>query len=171
MDRIRVTLYLAAMIILSQGCRQNEEYITQQITPLNLGIRLRLENAQLEYNAYGAACTDEDSQIVRVSNKPELLSGDLNILDLESGDFILIKETVNGNSVYGIIYIYLNENDGDPELLVLIDELTELDSFQAGENYAEGSHSGSFISQDGTSQFEYDFAFLTELPLAPELCE
>jgi hypothetical protein len=89
-------LYYSVTLILIipslMGCQKNEDFVEITKTPLDLFIRLNLEEDQIEESAFGAICTSENQEVVVISNKQELLSSDIDSNALESGDFILVRQ-------------------------------------------------------------------------------
>lgn len=167
----QLPFYFFLFIFFSVGCKKNEEFIVQQSTAVSTGIQLKINNDQVEKEAFGAQCSIDGEEIIRVTNNAAFLSGNVDPTTLQSGDFVLARQTSAGTTQYLIYYIYTSTINGTTEIVVLVDELAEINEFEQGENYAQGSHQGTFESSDQTIQLDYELSFTSQLVYDAELCQ
>jgi hypothetical protein len=151
------------------GCQKNEDFVEITKTPLDLFIRINLDEDEIEESAFGAICTSENQEVVVISNKQELLSSEIDFNALESGDFILVRQIQGELQSFFCVYVWEYVSNGSPVVGLFVDEASELDSFVKDGSLVTGSHLGSFTNDEGV-EFPYTLSFSCGLTTNPDLC-
>jgi hypothetical protein len=165
---MRIIISILIVLVFS-SCQKNEDFVEITKTPIELFIRLNLEEDQIQENAYGAICTSENQELVVISNNQELLSDEIEANTLQFGDFILLRQLQGSTQTISCVYVTEYMSGGTPVVGVFIDEITELDAFIIDGNLATGSHTGSFVNTEGI-EVPYTLSFSCGLTTNPDLC-
>jgi hypothetical protein len=165
---MRIIISILFILVFS-SCQKNQDFVEITKTPIELFIRLNLEEDQIQENAYGAICTSENQEVVVISNKQELLSSEIDFNALESGDFILVRQIQGEFQSFLCVYVWEYISDGTPVVGLFVDESSELDSFSIDGSLVTGSHLGSFTNDEGV-EFPYTLSFSCGLTTNPDLC-
>ncbi len=164
------SVILVLIITSLMGCQKNEDFVEITKTPLELFIRLSLEDEEIVDNGFGAICTNENQELTVISNKQELLSDQIDANTLESGDFVLVRQLQGSIQMINCVYVMEYISGGTPVVGLFIDEIGGLDSFIVDGNLVTGSHTGSFVNVEGM-EVPYTLSFSCGLTNAPELCD
>lgn len=167
---ITLLFIIFSFLIIGQGCKKNEEFILEEVSPLNLEIRISLEEEEVIYDSYGSYCNNGDTQFIVVSNKQSLLNMEINSGELESGDFIMIREGTD-DPQYSLIYIYELDENGVNTIYFLSDDLSDVNGVTLDENLIEGEINGTFSSETEEINVNYSISFVCGLMESTELCE
>jgi hypothetical protein len=162
-----------ALVLVStwlSGCRKNEDFILEESLPINLGIRLSLENDEFSYNAFGSYCENDGALLIVVANNAALLATDLNPDELNSGDFVLYRVGVE-DPEYALLYVYEVVENGNPTVYLLIGEPSTISDVVIEDDFMTGSFSGEFTSAGGEFDVAFELSFQCQLSEDPLLCE
>lgn len=167
---MRCLLSLGVLLLLVQGCKKNEDFIVEEAVPLNLGIRLSVDEGDFIYDAYGRYCEADGELVIVVANNPALLMTDVPADQLESGDFVLFR-VGNDAPGYGLLYVYQTEEGGVVTTNILVGEPDSVTEFVVEPDLIQGEVSGEFVSTDASLVVPFAVTFTTQLIEEPTLCD
>lgn len=161
---------LGLYMLLGQGCRKNEDFIVEDAVPLNLGIRLSVDEENFAYNAVGRFCDADGELFIVVANNPALLTSEILADDLGSGDFVLFRNGTESPE-YGLLYVYEWLENGVPTLDILVGEPDFVGNVVVEDDLIQGELSGVFTSSDGEFEVPFALSFTSQLVEDTTLCE
>lgn len=167
---LRWLLGLSLALPFVQGCKKNEDFIVEDAIPLNVGIRLSVDEGDFEYDAIGRFCEEDGDVFIVVANNEALLTFDVAIDELATGDFVVFR-TGTESPDYAVLYVHEVVENEVTTVYILIGEPDFIGNVLVEDDLIQGEMSGVFTSIDGEFEVPFNLSFTSQLVEDTTLCD